>query len=278
MSTPYEFEVLDSDVELGDTFEFEEAETEWNGESGRWRRPVRWSGRPRAVRRRAPPRSFRRSPRAPMSRPRPRLTVRPRPRFPTRSLFPVILPSWGGWLAQPPFAAQGAAEPSAWSQAGPPAAGPSYDGPPADGPSYGGAAAAEPAAMDDQQQPDGSPADTAQPADTAPGGDEPQEESARVRWLQTRLNQVLGLKLPVTGVLDPPTRSATRSFQRKHGLPADGAVSRETAWTINEIAARVGRPASLGVPARPCGCSGASNKRRCSCPQCQQRGSQRNRY
>ena len=37
MSTPYEFEGLDSDLELGETFEFEETETE--GEFGRRRRP-----------------------------------------------------------------------------------------------------------------------------------------------------------------------------------------------------------------------------------------------
>jgi hypothetical protein len=268
MSTPYEFEGLDSDLELGDTFEFEETETE--GEFGRRRRPP-------AVRGRAPPRSLRKYARPRMLGPRLRPRVKPHPQFPVRSPFPVILPTWGSWLAQPPFATQGAAEPFARSQAGPPAAGTSYDEPPADEPSYDGVAAAEPGAMDDQQ-PDGSRADTAQPAATSPGGDGPQEESGRVRWLQTRLNQVLGLRLPVTGVLDPPTRSATRSFQKKHGLQADGAVGRETAWTINEIAVRVGRTASRDVPARPCGCSGASNKRRCSCRKCQQCSSRRDRF
>ena len=258
MSTPYEFEGLDSDLELGETFEFDETETE--GEFGR--------RRPRVVRGRAPPRLLRRYARPQKLRPRPRPRVRPHPRFSVRPRFPAILPTWGSWLAQPPFATQGTAGPFAQSRGGAPAAGASYDGPSADEPSYDGMAGGEPDAIDDQPQPNGSPDDTAQPADTPPGGDAPQEELRRVRWLQNRLNQVLGLRLPVTGVLDPPTRSATRSFQKRHGLQADGAVGHETAWTINEIAARVGRTASPDVPARPCGCSGASNQRRCSCRQC----------
>ena len=100
MSMPYEFEGLDSDVELENTFEFGDPETEWEDEFGRRRRPARWPARPRAVRRRPP--AFRRFAR-PTLRPRPRIPFRPRPR--PRPQFPAILPSWGGWMGQPPMTA-----------------------------------------------------------------------------------------------------------------------------------------------------------------------------
>lgn len=62
----------------------------------------------------------------------------------------------------------------------------------------------------------------ANPDDAAPEGNE------YVRWVQSTLNQVLGLRLPLDGVLGPETRSALRSFQQKQGLPADGIVGPET--------------------------------------------------
>jgi hypothetical protein len=273
MSAPYEFEGFDGDVELGDMFELGETEAEWGGRFGRRPRPGGWSGRPRVIRR------FGRFPRPPISRPGRRFPGKPRPRFPVRSLFPIILPSWGGWLAQPPAAGQGAAEPSAWPQAAPPAAGPSRGAPPADEPPYGGPSVSEPPDMgDDQQQPDGSPPDAAPSADASADGDAPQAETARVRWLQTCLNRALGLRLPITGVLDAPTRSATRSFQRMHGLPADGAVSRETATALNEITL-ASRTTSPDRSMRSCGCAGASHKRHGPCRECQQQhGSQRSRF
>ena len=54
------------------------------------------------------------------------------------------------------------------------------------------------------------------PAEPLPGGSE------YMRWVQSALNDVLGLRLPVNGVADPATRSAIRSFQQRNGLPADG--------------------------------------------------------
>jgi peptidoglycan hydrolase-like protein with peptidoglycan-binding domain len=48
------------------------------------------------------------------------------------------------------------------------------------------------------------------------------------RWLQSSLNQVLGLRLPVNGVIDAATRSALRGFQQRHGLRADGIAGPET--------------------------------------------------
>lgn len=59
-----------------------------------------------------------------------------------------------------------------------------------------------------------------------------QEDAARnpeyVRWVQRSLNEIMGLRLPMDGVAGPPTRSAIRSFQARHGLPASGIVGTDT--------------------------------------------------
>lgn len=49
-----------------------------------------------------------------------------------------------------------------------------------------------------------------------------------VRWAQNCLNQILGLQLPLNGVMGPETRSAVRSFQRQQGLRASGIVGPDT--------------------------------------------------
>ncbi|MGH8612932.1 MAG: peptidoglycan-binding domain-containing protein [Gammaproteobacteria bacterium] len=49
-----------------------------------------------------------------------------------------------------------------------------------------------------------------------------------VRWVQSALNNVLGLRLPVRGIMDAATRSALRRFQEQHGLPVDGIAGPET--------------------------------------------------
>jgi hypothetical protein len=48
--------------------------------------------------------------------------------------------------------------------------------------------------------------------------------SEYIRWVQDCLNRILGLWLPLTGVLGPETRSAIRSFQKQQGLPVNGIV------------------------------------------------------
>lgn len=58
---------------------------------------------------------------------------------------------------------------------------------------------------------------------TAPG-----TAAEYVRWAQNALNDVLGLQLPVHGVMDAATRSAVRSFQQREGLPVDGVVGPDT--------------------------------------------------
>jgi peptidoglycan hydrolase-like protein with peptidoglycan-binding domain len=52
--------------------------------------------------------------------------------------------------------------------------------------------------------------------------------SENVRWVQSTLNRVMGLNLPVSGVADVQTRSAVRSFQRQRGLPDDGIIGPPT--------------------------------------------------
>lgn len=47
---------------------------------------------------------------------------------------------------------------------------------------------------------------------------------AYARWIQQSLNQILGTRLAVDGIIGPQTRSATRSFQSQRGLTADGIV------------------------------------------------------
>lgn len=47
---------------------------------------------------------------------------------------------------------------------------------------------------------------------------------ATIKWVQQSLNQLLGLRLPVDGVLNPQTRSAIRSFQRRKRWQADSVA------------------------------------------------------
>ncbi len=67
------------------------------------------------------------------------------------------------------------------------------------------------------------------PAGTQPSQPEPAEAPSEfVRWVQSCLNQVMGLRLPSDGIMDPATRSAIRGFQERHGLRIDGLVGPET--------------------------------------------------
>jgi phosphatidylserine/phosphatidylglycerophosphate/cardiolipin synthase-like enzyme len=63
-----------------------------------------------------------------------------------------------------------------------------------------------------------------------------------IRWLQSSLNQVLGLRLAVDGIEGPATRSAVRSFQQRQGLAADGIAGPNTEAAL--IAAGAPRPPS----------------------------------
>ena len=60
-----------------------------------------------------------------------------------------------------------------------------------------------------------------------PGEPEP-AGTEHVRWVQGCLNQVMGLQLPLDGIMGPPVRSAIRSFQARHKLRVDGLVGPDT--------------------------------------------------
>jgi hypothetical protein len=56
----------------------------------------------------------------------------------------------------------------------------------------------------------------------------PAQATKFVRWVQSSLNEVLGLRLPVTGIMNAATRSAVRGFQEQHGPTANGIAGPET--------------------------------------------------
>jgi peptidoglycan hydrolase-like protein with peptidoglycan-binding domain len=78
--------------------------------------------------------------------------------------------------------------------------------------------------------PEGSPAD---------GRVSPSEH---VTWVQTTLNCTLGLRLPVDGVMNAPTRSAIRLFQERLGLAINGRLGPETESALREASRAPGPP------------------------------------
>jgi hypothetical protein len=68
-----------------------------------------------------------------------------------------------------------------------------------------------------------------------------------VAWVQTALNGFLGLRLPVNGVMNAPTRSAVRSFQERRGLPITGLLGPETQAALRNV----GRGAEAPPSAAP---------------------------
>lgn len=106
----------------------------------------------------------------------------------------------------------------------------------------GGPYAVEPEPYAVGPEPSGAAAEP-YPPEPSPAGSE------HMRWVQSALNDVLGLRLPVHGIADAATRSAIRSFQRREGLPADGLVGADTERAL--LAARSGGPARRAVPESP---------------------------
>lgn len=70
------------------------------------------------------------------------------------------------------------------------------------------------------------------------------EGSEYNRWVQDTLNRVVGLRLPVNGIIGPETRSAVRDFQRKQSLTVSGIVGPDT-----EEALKKAEAAGAAVPA-----------------------------
>ncbi|MBB3660008.1 hypothetical protein FHX15_005277 [Rhizobium sp. BK650] len=79
-----------------------------------------------------------------------------------------------------------------------------------------------------------------------------------VSWIQSSLNDRLGLRLPVDGIMSAATRSAVRSFQERQGLPVTGLVGPETEAALRQGPAGGGATgasdpaaASAAEPAQP---------------------------
>jgi hypothetical protein len=70
----------------------------------------------------------------------------------------------------------------------------------------------------------------------------PPTPSEYIRWVQSALNDVLGLQLPVDGVADLATRSAVRSFQQRERLPIDGVVGPDTERALLARRATLSQP------------------------------------
>jgi len=69
-----------------------------------------------------------------------------------------------------------------------------------------------------------------------------------IRWVQGSLNQIMGLRLAVDGIMGPATRSAIRSFQQKQGLAADGIAGPKTKAALMVALGIMTTPPSLYPP------------------------------
>ena len=65
----------------------------------------------------------------------------------------------------------------------------------------------------------------------------PAHKTEFVRWVQSSLNQVLGLQLRVNGVMNRAARDALRDFQKREGLPVDGIAGPETEKALVDVKA-----------------------------------------
>jgi len=54
-----------------------------------------------------------------------------------------------------------------------------------------------------------------------------------IRWVESSLNKIMGLRLAVDGVMGTQTRSAIRSFQQHYGLPVDGILGTDTEQALS---------------------------------------------
>jgi peptidoglycan hydrolase-like protein with peptidoglycan-binding domain len=82
--------------------------------------------------------------------------------------------------------------------------------------------------------------------------DQPQPGGSEyVRWVQTMLNQILNLQLPVDGIMNVQTRSAIRSFQEKNSLPVTGIVGPDTERALMAVGSGQSPTSSPANPDEP---------------------------
>jgi peptidoglycan hydrolase-like protein with peptidoglycan-binding domain len=65
---------------------------------------------------------------------------------------------------------------------------------------------------------------------------------AYIKWVQRSLNQILGTRLDVDGVMGRRTRNVIRSFQRQAGLGVDGVLGLQTEDALIKAGASPPRP------------------------------------
>jgi OmpA family len=212
MSTPYEFESWNSDVEFGNGREFEDGEAEWEAEFRRraWRpRPVapgmipRRPWRPRPVARpdiiarrpfRQPFRGWR-----PVRWPRP-----PRPVY-----YPVILPQWDGWLPD--------------GQPREPAAGPRGGGAPFAEPTFAEPPVAEPAFA----EPPGAEPPLAEPPGPEPAAAAAPDMEARAGVMPGPINiqpEPFEFDMELRGYEGESLESGFGEFENRRPRPAPSAL------------------------------------------------------
>ena len=95
-----------------------------------------------------------------------------------------------------------------------------------------------------------------EPPEAAAGGytpaqPTPPEGSEYARWVQSSLNELLGLRLPLDGIMGAETRRAIRDFQARRRLPADGIVGPDTQAAL--LAARRSLPPGTARELPPAG-------------------------
>jgi Uncharacterized protein conserved in bacteria (DUF2272)/Putative peptidoglycan binding domain len=67
-----------------------------------------------------------------------------------------------------------------------------------------------------------------------PEPEPPGSASEHVQWVQSCLNEVMGLRLATDGIMNAETRSAIRSFQERRGMRTDGLAGPETERALAE--------------------------------------------
>jgi peptidoglycan hydrolase-like protein with peptidoglycan-binding domain len=90
-----------------------------------------------------------------------------------------------------------------------------------------------------------------------PSGVVNRQSPAYIRWVQSSLNKLLGLRLAVDGDSGTRTRSAIRSFQQRAGLTADGQVGAQTERAL--IAAGASPPQASGNDRAPVSTSSSNS-------------------
>ena len=86
------------------------------------------------------------------------------------------------------------------------------------------------------------------PVPVATFGEPPEPGTEYVRWVQHSLSLILGLPLPLNGVMNPETREAIRDFQTRMGLLADGIVGPETQQALVDERHRLAAGGALSEP------------------------------